>query len=111
MAEERKSTNPGNFAEDREKAARAGHIGGQHSSGNFAHDRARAVEAGRKGGQASHGGGERKTTENRSETRQSRGEGAGHNPGQEAASHHPGNFADDQEKASAARRKGGHSAH
>src|SRR5271166_5098167 len=56
MAEERRSANPGNFAEDREKAARAGHIGGQHSSGNFANNRERAAEAGRKGGQASHGG-------------------------------------------------------
>ena len=55
MAEGRRP-NPGNFAEDREKAARAGHVGGQHSSGNFANDRERAAEAGRKGGQASHGG-------------------------------------------------------
>jgi general stress protein YciG len=54
MAEERRSRNPGNFAEDRERASRAGHIGGQHSSGNFAHDRERAAEAGRKGGLASH---------------------------------------------------------
>ena len=55
MAEERRSRNPGNFAEDRERASRAGHVGGQHSSGNFAHDRERAAEAGRKGGLASHG--------------------------------------------------------
>src|ERR1700761_2001512 len=55
MAESKHTGNPGNFAEDREKAARAGHVGGQHSSGNFAHDRERAAEAGRKGGQASHG--------------------------------------------------------
>lgn len=54
MAEERRPQNPGNFAADRERAARAGHIGGQHSSGNFAHDRERAAEAGRKGGLASH---------------------------------------------------------
>jgi uncharacterized protein len=52
---ERRVVNPGNFAEDRERASRAGHLGGQHSSGNFAHDRERAVQAGRKGGQASHG--------------------------------------------------------
>ena len=51
MAEQRHSGNPGNFAEDREKASRAGHVGGQHSSGNFANDRERAAEAGRKGGQ------------------------------------------------------------
>jgi len=48
--------NPGNFAEDREKASRAGKVGGQHSSGNFANDRERAAEAGRKGGQNSPGG-------------------------------------------------------
>ena len=61
MAEERRSPNPGNFAEDRERASRAGRIGGQHSSGNFANDRERAVQAGRKGGQASHGHGSRST--------------------------------------------------
>jgi general stress protein YciG len=59
MAEQRRSRNPGNFAEDRERASRAGHIGGQHSSGNFANNRERAAEAGRKGGQASHGGPQR----------------------------------------------------
>ncbi len=56
MAEGKHTGNPGNFAEDREKASRAGQIGGQHSSGNFAHNPERAAEAGRKGGQASHGG-------------------------------------------------------
>jgi general stress protein YciG len=55
MADEHRSPNRGNFAEDREKASRAGRIGGQHSSGNFANNRERAAEAGRKGGQASHG--------------------------------------------------------
>jgi len=53
---ERHTGNPGNFAEDREKAAKAGHVGGQHSSGNFANDPERAAEAGRKGGEHSHGG-------------------------------------------------------
>lgn len=56
MTEQRRSRNPGNFAEDRERASRAGQIGGQHSSGNFANNRERAAEAGRKGGRASHGG-------------------------------------------------------
>ena len=51
-----KETNPGNFANDRERASRAGHKGGQASGGNFAKDRQRASEAGRKGGQNSHGG-------------------------------------------------------
>ncbi len=47
--------NPGNFANDREKAAEAGHKGGQHSGGNFKNDHERAAEAGQKGGQASGG--------------------------------------------------------
>ncbi len=55
------NTNPGNFANDREKAAEAGRTGGQHQGkennpGNFANDREKAAEAGRKGGQNSHGG-------------------------------------------------------
>jgi general stress protein YciG len=45
-----KSNNPGNFANDREKASRAGKIGGQRSSGNFKNDPKRASEAGKKGG-------------------------------------------------------------
>jgi general stress protein YciG len=53
MAEQRHIGNPGNFAADRERAARAGHVGGQRSAGNFARDPARAAEAGRKGGQRS----------------------------------------------------------
>ncbi|MBC3502442.1 general stress protein [Pseudomonas sp. SWRI59] len=52
-----KENNPGNFANDREKASRAGHKGGKVSGGNFANDRERASQAGRKGGQNSHGGG------------------------------------------------------
>jgi uncharacterized protein len=81
MSDRRHTGNPGNFAEDREKASRAGQLGGQHSSGNFANNRERAAEAGRKGGENSRGGG-----------------GAGHNPG---------NFAHDRERASQAGRKGG----
>jgi len=49
--------NPGNFANDREKASEAGKKGGHNSGGNFANDREKASEAGRKGGQNSHGGG------------------------------------------------------
>lgn len=49
--------NPGNFANDREKASEAGKKGGQASGGNFANDREKASEAGKKGGQQSHGGG------------------------------------------------------
>lgn len=49
--------NPGNFANNREKAAEAGRKGGQNSGGNFANDRERASEAGRMGGKNSHGGG------------------------------------------------------
>jgi general stress protein YciG len=61
MAEQRHTGNSGNFAEDRAKASRAGHIGGQHSSGNFAHNPQRAAEAGRKGGLRSRGGGGART--------------------------------------------------
>jgi uncharacterized protein len=85
MSESRTITNRGNFAFDREKASRAGHVGGQKSSGNFAHDRARAVEAGRKGGERSHGGG--------------------------GAPNNPGNFAQDRERAAEAGRKGGLQSH
>jgi general stress protein YciG len=45
-----KNDNPGNFANDREKASEAGSKGGHNSGGNFANDRERASEAGRKGG-------------------------------------------------------------
>lgn len=82
MADGRHTGNPGNFAEDREKAARAGHIGGQNSSGNFARDRERAVQAGRKGGQASHGT-----------------HGSGSQSGAEGAEHRLGGAAGDQQKA------------
>jgi general stress protein YciG len=55
------NSNPGNFANDRQKAAEAGQIGGQHQGkgnnpANFANDRGKAAEAGRSGGQSSHGG-------------------------------------------------------
>ncbi len=75
MANSNRTNNPGNFANDREKAAEAGHKGGQASQnasrgahndnqrnapsgrgGNFADDPQRAAEAGRKGGENSHGG-------------------------------------------------------
>jgi general stress protein YciG len=102
MAGTQHSGNPGNFAEDREKAARAGHVGGQHSSGNFANDRERAAEAGRKGGQASHGAGGSSQGSTGSDSRQATS-GSG---GQKS-----GNFADDREKASEAGRKGGRSSH
>ena len=49
------NTNPGNFANDREKASEAGQKGGQMSGGNFKNDPERASEAGHKGGQASGG--------------------------------------------------------
>ena len=109
MAEQRRAANPGNFAEDRERAARAGHIGGQHSSGNFANDRGRAAEAGRKGGQASHGSTNQPQAGHKDEAgaKSARSSGAEHRPGNFA----PGNFAEDGEKASAAGRKGGRAPH
>ncbi|QXI26322.1 general stress protein [Pseudomonas vanderleydeniana] len=50
------NSNPGNFANDRDKASEAGKKGGHASSGNFANDKQKASEAGKKGGQHSHGG-------------------------------------------------------
>lgn len=64
---------PGNFTEDRERAAEAGRKGGEHSHGqerspgqsasghdnrgsNFRDNPEKASEAGRKGGAHSHGG-------------------------------------------------------
>ncbi|NWE05015.1 MULTISPECIES: general stress protein [Pseudomonas] len=60
------NSNPGNFANDPEKASEAGKKGGEHrhgsggntsgSGGNFANDPEKASEAGKKGGEHSHGG-------------------------------------------------------
>lgn len=43
--------NPGNFANDREKASEAGRKGGQSNAGAPASDRQKASDTGRKGGQ------------------------------------------------------------
>lgn len=51
------NSNPGNFANDPEKACEAGKKGGQASGGNFANDPEKASEAGKKGGEHSHGSG------------------------------------------------------
>lgn len=45
-----KHANPGNFANDKERASRAGKKGGSMSPGNFKYDRKRASIAGRRGG-------------------------------------------------------------
>lgn len=45
-----KSNNPGNFANDPERAREAGRKGGSVSPGNFKNDPERASRAGRKGG-------------------------------------------------------------
>jgi general stress protein YciG len=45
-----KHKNPGNFANNRERARAAGRKGGSVSPGNFKNDPARASRAGRKGG-------------------------------------------------------------
>ena len=49
--------NPGNFANDREKASEAGKKGGQASGGNVANDRQKGTGAGNKGSERSQGGG------------------------------------------------------
>jgi general stress protein YciG len=98
MAEARHSGNPGNFAEDRARASRAGQIGGQHSAGNFANDRQRAVEAGRKGGRASRASAHASQNASSSEPQQS-------------AEPKSATFAQDHEKAASAGRKGGQTSH
>lgn len=50
MARSTKNTNPGNFANNPQRAAAAGRKGGSMSPGNFKNDPARAAAAGRKGG-------------------------------------------------------------
>jgi len=45
--------NPGNFANNPQRAAEAGSKGGQQSGGNFKNDPQRASEAGKKGGSSS----------------------------------------------------------
>jgi general stress protein YciG len=52
-----RDNNPGNFANDPDRAAEAGRKGGEsqgreNNPGNFANDRNKAAEAGRHGGQA-----------------------------------------------------------
>ena len=56
MADEKRSGNRRDFADDREKVSRAGQGGGQIRSGNFTRDGERAVEAGQKDGCVSHHG-------------------------------------------------------
>lgn len=51
-----KHVNPGNFANNPEKAREVGRKGGKSSKGNFKNNPQRAAECGRKGGKASHGG-------------------------------------------------------
>ncbi|TCV98200.1 con-10 family general stress protein [Biostraticola tofi] len=46
----------GNFAQDRERASKAGKKGGQHSGGNVKNDPQRAARAGAKGGRSSSNG-------------------------------------------------------
>ena len=50
-----RNQNPGNFANDPQKASEAGKKGGQRSSGNFANDPQKASAASQKGGQSSSG--------------------------------------------------------
>lgn len=53
--DEHQTKNPGNFANNPQRAAAAGRKGGRMSGGNFANNPQRAAEAGRKGGKASGG--------------------------------------------------------
>ncbi|MDH0744974.1 general stress protein [Pseudomonas sp. GD03842] len=55
-------SNPGNFANDRQKASEAGKKGGQASGGsNVADDRQKASDANKKGGSMPQGGAGRKS--------------------------------------------------
>lgn len=49
------NNNPGNFANDRQKASESGRKGGQSSGGGTSQDRQKTSESGRKGGQSSNG--------------------------------------------------------
>ncbi|AKK00900.1 MULTISPECIES: con-10 family general stress protein [Pseudomonas] len=53
--------NPGNFANDRDKASEAGKKGGQASGGNNTNDRQKGSGAGSKGNERGQGGGGRKS--------------------------------------------------
>ena len=53
--------NPGNFANDREKASEAGKKGGQASGGNNTNDRQKGYGAGSKGSERGQSGGGRKS--------------------------------------------------
>ncbi|AOE61108.1 general stress protein [Pseudomonas corrugata] len=53
--------NPGNFANDREKASEAGKKGGQASGGNNTNDRQKGSGAGSKGSERGQSGGGRKS--------------------------------------------------
>ncbi|TWC17585.1 MULTISPECIES: general stress protein [unclassified Pseudomonas] len=53
--------NPGNFANDREKASEAGKKGGQASGGNNTNDRQKGSGAGSKGNERGQSGGGRKS--------------------------------------------------
>ncbi|WP_422775914.1 general stress protein [Pseudomonas mediterranea] len=53
--------NPGNFANDREKASEAGKKGGQASGGSNTNDRQKGSGAGSKGSERGQSGGGRKS--------------------------------------------------
>lgn len=50
------NSNPANFANERDKASKVGHKGGQASGENFTNDHEKASQADKKVSQNSHGG-------------------------------------------------------
>ena len=83
------NNNPGNFANDREKASEAGRKGGHNVAAedrSFSRNPGLAAEAGRKGGEARGGSYDRDEDEGGND----------------------GNFGHDRQRASEAGRKGGH---
>ena len=104
-----RNNNPGNFANNREKASRAGQIGGSRQGaasnpGNFANNRDRAREAGHLGGV--HQGKENNPANFANDPAKARE--AGHIGGtHQGRQNNPANFANDRSKASEAGRLGG----
>jgi uncharacterized protein len=104
-----RNNNPGNFANNREKASRAGQIGGSRQGaasnpGNFANNRDRAREAGHLGGVHQGKGNNPANFANDPAKAREAGHIGGTHQGRQ---NNPANFANDRSKASEAGRLGG----
>ena len=100
----------GNFKNDPQRAAEAGHKGGQSvpdEERSFSKDRELAAEAGHKGGQSVPDE-ERSFSKDHELAAEAGRKGGQHSQG---GSHSGGNFAQDRERAAEAGRKGGEHSH